>query len=223
MFLWTDLAELVRRPFNALKTIDARRTLPAGLGALALSVALPAIVAELAALGPYRPPASLGSIGSLTALGVDIYARWVYQHRFVLPLYGLALGLALWLVAAGLIHVIVRALDGRGDFLGYLKLVGYAALTGLLVLPVTIVDALLKLAGPARIELPVGQLAGLLGIGIFVWQNVLLVQAARDHYGVSTERAIAAVVGPIGCVVALVIGLVIFATVLTLLSRQAAL
>lgn len=221
MFLWTDLAEIIRRPLGALKTIDARRSLPAGLVALALSVALPAAVAELAALGPYHPPASLGSLGSLTALGVDIYARWVYQHRFLLPLYGLAVSLVLWLVAAGLIHLIVRALDGRGSFLGYLKLVGYAALTGVVVLPVTIVDALLKLGGPARAELAVGQLAGLLGIGIFLWQNLLLVEAARAHYGVSTERAVAAVIGPIACVIILVVGLVILATVLTVLSRQA--
>src|SRR5713101_8822320 len=175
MFLWTDLVELVRLPFSALSQIDARRRLADGLLALGLSVTLPAAVAELAALGPYRRPANLGSLPSLTAQGADIYARWVYMHRFVLPLYGLAISAILWGAAAGLIHVIARALGGRGDFAGLVKLVGYAALVGLVALPVALVDALLKLQGGARAEASFGQLAGLVAIAIFLWQNALLV------------------------------------------------
>src|SRR5438067_12170651 len=126
-----DLVELVRRPVKALREIDTRRRLADGLLALALSLLLPALVGELAALGPFRPPANLGSLPSLTAQGADIYARWVYMHRFVLPLYGVAISFVLWVAAAGLIHVIARALGGRGEFAGLAKLVGYAALVGL--------------------------------------------------------------------------------------------
>src|SRR5260370_39958281 len=89
MFLWTDLVELVRHPFSALRLIDARRPLADGLAALSLSVTLPAAVAELGALGPVRPPANLGSLPSLAAPGADIYSRWVYMHRFVLAVYGI--------------------------------------------------------------------------------------------------------------------------------------
>jgi hypothetical protein len=220
MFLWADLVELVRRPFTALRLIDARRRLADGLAALALSVTLPAAVAELAALGPFRPPANLGSLPSLTAQGADIYARWVYMHRFVLPVYGIAVSAVLWLAAAGLIHVIARALGGRGDFAGLLKLVGYAALVGLVSLPVAVVDALLKLQGAARAELSFGQLASLVAIGIFLWQNALLVMATRDHYAVSTERAVAAVVGPIGAVVVLVLALIVLAIILAIIAQQ---
>ena len=131
MFLWTDLIELVRHPFSALDVIDTRRRLLDGLLALGLSVTLPAAAAELAALGPFRPPANLGSLPSLTAQGADIYARWVYLHRFSIPVYGIGVSLVLWIAAAGLIHGIARALGGRGDFAGLLKLVGYAALVGL--------------------------------------------------------------------------------------------
>src|SRR2546429_7761567 len=95
MFLLADLAELVRRPFAALRTIDQRRSLAAGLVALGLSITLPAAVAELAALAPFRPPPNLGSLPSLTAPGAGIYARWVYMHRFVLPVYGIAISLVL--------------------------------------------------------------------------------------------------------------------------------
>jgi len=222
MFLWTDLVDLVRRPFRALRLIDARRRLADGLLALGLSVTLPAAVAELAALGPFRPPANLGSLPSLTAQGADIYARWVYMHRFLIPVYGIGVSLLLWMAAAGLIHGLARALGGRGNFAGLVKLLGYAALVGLVAVPVGLVDALLKLQGNARAELFVGQLAGLLAVAIFLWQNALLVIATRDHYAISTERAVAAVIGPIGAVLVLTIALVILAIVLTIIAQQPA-
>jgi hypothetical protein len=222
MFLWTDLVELVRHPFSALGAIDARRRLADGLLALGLSVTLPAAIAELAALGPFRPPANLGSLPSLTAQGADIYARWVYMHRFLIPVIGLAVSAILWIAAAGLIHLIARALGGRGSLTGLMKLLGYAALVGLVALPVALADALLKLQGNARAELPVGQLAGLLGVAIFLWQNALLVIAARQHYGISTERAVAAVIGPIGAVLVLALALIILAIVVALIAQQPA-
>jgi hypothetical protein len=222
MFLWTDLVDLVRHPFSALGVIDARRRLADGLLALAVSVSLPAAVAELAALGPFRPPANLGSLPSLTAQGADIYARWVYMQRFLIPVVGIGVSLVLWIAAAGLIHAIARALGGRGDFAGLVKLVGYAALAGVVVLPLALLDALVKLQGNARVELPVGQLVGLLGVAIFLWQNALLVMATRRHYAISTERAVAAVIGPIGVVLVLVLALIILAIVLAVIGQQPA-
>src|SRR2546427_12379151 len=110
MFLLADLVDLVRRPFAALRTIDQRRSPAAGVVALGLSITLPAAVAEVAALAPFRPPPNLGSLPSLTAQGADIYARWVYMNRFVMPLYGIAIFAVVWLATAGLIHVLARAL-----------------------------------------------------------------------------------------------------------------
>jgi hypothetical protein len=222
MFLWTDLIELVRHPFSALDVIDTRRRLLDGLLALGLSVTLPAAAAELAALGPFRPPANLGSLPSLTAQGAEIYARWVYLHRFSIPVYGVGVSLVLWIVAAGLIHGIARALGGRGNFVGLLKLVGYAALVGLVALPVASADALLKLQGNAKAELYVAQLAGLLGVVIFLWQNALLVMATRRHYAISTERAVAAVIGPLGVALVLIVALIILAITLAVIAQQPA-
>jgi len=220
MFLLADLVGLVRRPFTALRTIDQRRSLAAGLAALGLSITLPAAVAEVAALAPFRPPPSLGSLPSLTAQGADIYARWVYGHRFLLPVYGIAISLILWVAAAGLIHVIARTLGGRGDFAGLAKLVGYAALVGLVALPVALVDALLKLQGATQAEAAFGQLAGFVAVAIFLWQNALLVIAARDHYAISTQRAVAAVIGPIGAVIILALALIILGIVLAIIAQQ---
>jgi hypothetical protein len=222
MFLWTDLVDLVRHPFSALGRIDTRRRLGDGLLALGLSVTLPAAVSELAALGPFRPPANLGSLPSLTAQGGDIYARWVYMHRFQIPVYGIAVSAALWIAAAGLIHVIARALGGRGNFAGLVKLLGYAALVGVVALPVALADAVLKLHGNAKAELSIAQLAAVLGVAIFLWQNALLVVATRRHYAISTERAVAAVIGPIGAVVVLVVALIILAIALAIFAQQPA-
>jgi len=217
MFLWTDLIELVRRPLPALRLIDGRRRLADGLVALGLSVMLPAAVSEVAALGPFRPPADLGSLPSLTAQGADLYTRWTYQHRFVLPLYGVAVSVLLWIAAAGLIHGIARALGGRGDFAGLLKLVGFVALIGLVALPVALADALLKLQSNS---LSISQLTGVVSLGIFLWQNVLLIFATRGHYAISTERAVAAVIGPIGVLAVLFVAVLIIGIILTIIAQQ---
>jgi hypothetical protein len=134
----------------------------------------------------------------------------------------IAISTVLWVAAGGLIHLIARALGGRGSFAGLMKLVGYAALVGLVALPVGLADALLKLQGNARAELSVGQLAGLLGVAIFLWQNALLVIATRRHYAISTERAVAAVIGPIGAVLVLALALIILAITLAIISQQPA-
>jgi hypothetical protein len=222
MFILTDLVDLVRHPFSGLGIIDARRRLRDGLLALGLSVTLPAAVAELGAFGPFRPPANLGSLPSLTAQGAEIYARWVYMNRFVVPVFGIAISSVLWIAAGGLIHLIARALGGRGRFAGLMKLLGYAAVVGVVALPVGLADALLKLQGNASAELSVGQLAGLLGVAIFLWQNALLVIATRQHYAISTERAVAAVIGPIGAVLVLALALIILAITLAIIAQQPA-
>jgi hypothetical protein len=177
------------------------------------------MVSELGSLGPFRPPANLGSLPSLTMQGADIYARWTYQHRFALPIYGVLVSFALWIIAAALIHVIARTLGGRGSFAGYLKLVGFIALLGVVTVPLHLLDSLARLAGSARLELSIGQLIGLVGVAIFVWQNVLLIYAARLHYRISTERAVAAVIGPIGVVAVLGVALLILAVVLLVVSQ----
>jgi hypothetical protein len=215
-----DALALIRRPLPALRAIDRDRPLTRGIVALGLSAFVPALVSELAGLGPYRPPADLASLPSLTAQGADIYARWSYEHRFLLPLYGVVISLGLWAVAAGLIHGIARALRGEGTYLGFLKLAGYVAALGLVVLPVTLLDAIAQLQGNAALESRVGQLAGVLAIGIFVWQNILLIYAARQHYRISMERAVAAVIGPIGGVAVLGVALLIVGAILFALSQQ---
>jgi hypothetical protein len=57
-------------------------------------------------------------------------------------------------------------------------------------------------------------------VAVFLWQNALLVIATRDHYTISTERAVAAVVGPIGAVLVLFLALIILGIVLAIVAQQ---
>src|SRR5438552_1632819 len=95
-----------------------------------------------------------------------------------------------------------------------------ADLVGLVRRPVALVDALLKLQGATQAEAAFGQLAGFVAVAIFLWQNALLVIAARDHYAISTQRAVAAVIGPIGAVIILALALIILGIVLAIIAQQ---
>ena len=221
MFLWTDLLALLRHPSSALSEIGSRRRAEQAVLALAASLLAPAILAEVAGLGPYRPPANLGSLPTLTAQGADIYARWVYQHRFTIPMVEIAAGLVLWLVAGLIIHLGARALRGRGNLAGFLKLVFFVSLVGLVALPISILETITHLSSNAKAQLSIGSLAGLAGLVVFTWQNWLLILAARMHYALSNRRAVTSVLGPIGCLVILGILVLILAAITAVLVRPA--
>ncbi len=221
MFLWTDLRALTLHPFRALPEIDRSRRFPQGAIALALSVLVPTILAELAAFGPYRPPASLASLPSLSAQGLDIYARWVYQHRFSIPVAAMFASLLLWVVAGLVIHAGARALNGHGDLINFLKLIGFVALVGLIATPVTVLDTIARLSPGVQAQHSIDSLAGTVGLAVFLWQNGLLILAAQVHYGLSTGRAITAVLGPIGCLLILGLALLVLLVVVAVLSRPA--
>lgn len=210
---------LIVHPSRGLAEIAARRRGDQAALALGLSLLLPAVFAELAAFAPYRPPANLGSLPSLTAQGADIYARWVYLHRFWIPIVEVLIGLLLWLVAGVLIHLGARALKGQGDLPGYFKLIGFVALVGLVPVPVSALDAFARLSSNARAAAAIGSLAGLTGVAVFLWQNGLLILAAQAHYGLSMPRAMTAVVGPIGCLVVLGIALLLLVAIAAVLGR----
>jgi hypothetical protein len=219
MFLWADLAGLVLHPFQTLPELDRSRRLSQGALALALSILLPALLAEITALAPYRPPSQIDSLPSLTAQGLDIYSRWVYQHRFAIPAVGALASVLLWLLASMVIHVGARALKGAGSLTGLVKLAGFVSLTGLLALPVSVLETLARFSPNPSAGASLASLAGLLGLGIFCWQNFLLILAARTHYELSIGRAVSAVLGPIGCLLVLGLALLVLAVVTAVLIR----
>ena len=219
MFLWADLAALLLHPFQALPEIDRRRRLADGLLALGLSVLVPALLAEVGAAGPYRPAAQIDNMPSLTAQGLDIYARWVYRQRFIIPAGGALGSLLLWLLAALLIHAGARALKGTGSLTGLIKLVGFVALVGLISLPLSALETLTRFSANPSARASLASLVSIVGLGIFLWQNFLLVLAAQTHYGLSIGRSVTAVLGPVGCLLLLGLALLVLAIVAALLMR----
>lgn len=218
MYLFADLAEVLRHPFQAFPRLQQARRLKHGLVALAAALILPALVDEIAGLAPYRSVA-LPAISPDAAALSDLFSRWSFQERFRLPVYGVMAGLVLWLLAAVLVHAVARALQGRGGLAGYMKLVGYVALAGIITLPFTAADVALKAAGNRTAEAQLSSLVLLLSIAVFAWQNFLLVVAAHSHYGLSMERATAAVLGPVGALIVLLVVTVILVTVVLVVAR----
>jgi hypothetical protein len=218
MFLWVDLLRLIAHPFEALPEIDRRRSLRDGALALGLSVGAPAILAELAGLAPYRAP-ELGSLPSLTAQALDIYARWVYQHRFLIPVLESLGSTLLWVASGAVIHACAHGLKGTGSLRGFLKLLGFVSLTGLIVLPLSLIETLARLSSNQAALASLTSLVGLAGLAVFLWQNFLLVVAAQAHYRISMGRAVTAVLGPAGCLLTLILILLVVGLVVAILTR----
>ncbi|TMD13275.1 MAG: hypothetical protein E6J00_08735 [Chloroflexi bacterium] len=218
MLLLQDALGLLRRPRATLARIDGRRGGGHGLTGICLSATLPALVAELAALGPYSGPSGLGAPPREIRLLSEAFFRWLYQERFLLPLVDLLLGAALWLLAVALIHWVARRLGSRGSFSGYLGLCGPIAAIGAVAVPVSLVEAGLRAAGQAAVADALSPLVSSLGLLAFAWQNVLLVIAAARHYSLSQDRAITVVIVPAAAVAVVLFAVVITGTVLLVMA-----
>ncbi len=214
MYLWSDFLQLIRHPAAALATIRDRRRVRDGILAFALASGLATLASEVDALKPSRPTASLVGLSPTAGVIEADFLHWYYTQRFLLPLVSLVVITVFWLAAVGVIHAVVRALGGHGRLRGYLKLTGYVQLVGLSILPVGLLSALARLGNQPRAASRLDALGPVLALAVFVWENVLYVMAASTLYGISVERATAAVVGPIGCGVILLFVLAVAAVVL---------
>jgi hypothetical protein len=211
MYLWRDFVQLVRHPAGALTGFRDRRRVRDGIVAFALASGLATLVSELDAINPSRPTMSLVRISPTAAVIEADFLHWYYSQRYLLPLVWLLVTAVFWVAAVAVIHLVVRALGGRGPLLGYLKLTGYIQLVGLSILPVGLLGTLARVSQQPRAASRLDAVGPFLALAVFVWENVLYVMAASTQYGISTERATAAVVGPIGCGVALLFVLAVAA------------
>lgn len=218
MFSLRDLAGLVRDPLSTLARIDGKRLPSAALMLIALSVILPALCTEVAALAPFAAPIGLGDSSGEIRLLSDTFFRWLYAQRFLIPAVDAGVGIALWLIAIGLIHVVARRLGGVGTMRGYLALCGPIALIGTIAVPALGVEALLRASGHGGAADTVSSIGTALSGLAFVWQNVLLVMAAAVHYRLPADRAITAVVGPAAGLAVLLVAVVIAGTVLAVMA-----
>jgi hypothetical protein len=185
-----DLVLLPAHPRLVLSAIDRGQTLLDGVIILGLSVVLPVMAAEVGALAPYRPASGIGvsfPLGPEADLRNDGIA---FQGRFLDPLIVAILTILVWVVAGLFIHAFATGLGGVGSFDHYLKLLAYVVALWLLLLPINLVAAVLRLAGFDQARDAVGSVFVLAGLCLFAYQIVLAAVAVRVHYRVSTVRAL---------------------------------
>ncbi|MGB7533109.1 MAG: Yip1 family protein [Halobacteriota archaeon] len=113
-------------------------------------------------------------------------------------------GFILWVVIAGILHVVAKILGGKGAFTEMLVLMGFAMLPNIFQAPIGLIAFLSGGLTGAFIAIGLG---GVLAI----WVLILDVLAIREAHKFSTGRAIATLVLPFAVLVVLVFILIIVA------------
>lgn len=113
-------------------------------------------------------------------------------------------GFILWVVIAGILHVVAKILGGKGAFTEMLVLMGFAMLPNIFQAPIGLI-ALLS-GGLTGAFIAIG-LGGILAI----WVLILDVLAIREAHKFSTGRAIATLVLPFVVLIVLAFILIIVA------------
>jgi hypothetical protein len=187
-----DLVLLAVHPRRALSAMDSGRSLVDGVIVLGLSILLSVVAAEIGGLAPYRPASGLGVSFPLGPEADLQNAGIAFQGRFLDPLIVAILTILVWVVGGLFLHAFATGLGGVGSFYDYLKLVAYVVALWLLLLPLNLVAAILRLAGFDQARDAVGSVFVLLGLCLFAYQIVLAAVAVRVHYRMSTVRALGA-------------------------------
>lgn len=151
-------------------------------------------------LGGYPTPSSTPSPTPIPGSGFE-----ASQMQSVSPTVSLVMGVVSgvvgWIIIAGVLHIVAKALGGNGTFESMLLLMGFANLPNIFQAPVGLIAFLS--GGLSSLMIFTG-LGGLLGL----WILALDVIAIREAHDFSTGRAIATLVLPIVVIVVLALVLV---------------
>jgi hypothetical protein len=153
---------------------------------------LSVVAAEVGALAPYRPASGLGVSFPLGPEADLQNAGIAFQSRFLDPLIVAILTILVWVVGGLFIHAFATGLGGVGSFYDYLKILAYVVALWLLLLPLNLVGAILRLAGFDQARDAVGSVFVLLGLCLVAYQIALAGVAVGVHYRVSAVRALGA-------------------------------
>ncbi len=202
---------VITRPAAAMREIAAARPWPIAF-ALTIAIALLGGLAGLIgqqgtfdeALDNLRsadaPPGLVEAFAFLVSPGGSILTVLLSTLIFA------PLGL---LLLSGIYYGLGRLLGGAGPFTALLSTQAFAAVPSVLQAPLTALLGLLQLAAaPAPGEVSAGQaLLGLLGLAVglafLIWRLVLRVIGVRESLALSTGRAAAVVLIPIGILILL--------------------
>jgi hypothetical protein len=115
-----------------------------------------------------------------------------------------------WFLYSALFHFLAGLLGGRGNPRGTLAVCALAGLPGIFLVPVELALDILKVAA-----VPAAALGGLVGLGVLVWEVILLVIGLREVHRFTTGSAVITVLLPLAVLVCLfvifVIGIVVSA------------
>ena len=173
---------VITRPVSAMQQIAAARPWPIALG-LTVAIGLLSGLASLTA-----PPQDYPNVPE----GFVTFLTFIQSPAGVL-VSALVFGPLAQLVGAGIYYLVGRLLGGRGPFSALLSTAGFASVPGVLLAPLT---AVLNLTG-----IPV--LGGLLGFAFGIWVFGLTALGIRESLGLSTGRAVATLLIPIGVLIVL--------------------
>jgi hypothetical protein len=182
---------VVTRPVGAMREIAAARPWPIAL-ALAAAIALLGGLVNLTA--PLQGAADLTGTAGLPPEFAQTYENTFAFFRspggVVANVLGSLIGLA---IGSGIFYLIGRLLGGRGPFSGLLSTLAFASIPNILLAPLT---AVFNLIG-------VPFVGGLLGFAVAIWVLVLYVLGIRESLSLSTGRAVATLLIPVGVLLAL--------------------
>ena len=200
---FSDFVELVYgilfNPAATLRSVARRALPPIGVGLSAYLVT--AFIGGLATGGSMvqamrQVGSDLAPVFGVTPPGLPGGAAMTSgSYALIIAFLAVFIGPALLFVKAGVLGLTSSLFGGRGDGRRLLAALGLTYTPALVAVPVN-----LLLAGRPG----VGVLAGLLTLAILVWRLVLDIIAIREVHALSTGRAAAAALVPLGVGVALV-------------------
>ncbi len=133
--------------------------------------------------------------------GLETYQLQSMISPTVSLIMGLVGGVLGWVIIAGVLHLVAKALGGKGTFEGMLLLMGFATLPNIFQAPVGLIAFLSGGLSGLTISLGLGALLGL-------WILALNVIAIREAQGFTTGKAIVTLVLPVVVLVVLALVLV---------------
>lgn len=183
--------EVLWRPIPAMRRLVADRSLLPALVVVALSAAVNVAAALLAALTlsrsftpalfPQTPPAQYEQLRQMMPLMFSL-----------LPVAGLVAPFVLWLLLAGVLHLVSSAFGGRGPFRGTLLITGVASAANIVGSATQTVSSGLQYAlGPSSAAATaLGGISSLLGLAALVWFAILVVIGLQEARTLSQGGAI---------------------------------
>ncbi len=115
----------------------------------------------------------------------------------VLAVSGLVFQYGKWFFYSAFLHLLAEFFGGRGRARGVWTVAGLASLPAVFLVPLNLLLLLSGLKGPVM-----SLLVYLLNFLVLVWGAALLVLGIRQEHGLSTSRAVAVVLLPVGAVFA---------------------